>query len=307
MRATPVAAPSNPAHSGHYDPTRVAVPDDDQAFMERPKRYRVVRTLAGGNQRGFDMKKLVLTTAALLAGTALAAAQGMNPPAGNKAEGASPAPSAQQKAPAEKTAPHAQSAPKQTTGQAPKADADAKAGADMKGDTSKGADMKAGAKDDTKAKESMQKNDDKAGKSAASVKSDNKSTADTKSKMSDDNKAATRDKNGKDNKSSAQTESKGKDSTTGQGAAGARAANLSSEQKTKIRTTIREKVKVQPETHVNFSISVGTRIPRTVHYHTLPAEVVSIYPAWRGYYFILVNDEIVIIEPSSFEIVAVIA
>ena len=82
---------------------------------------------------------------------------------------------------------------------------------------------------------------------------------------------------------------------------------MSTEQKTKIRTTIKEKVKVQPETNVNFSISVGTRVPRTIHYHTLPAEVVSIYPAWRGYYFILVKNEIVIIEPSTFEIVAVIA
>jgi hypothetical protein len=68
------------------------------------------------------MKKLVLTTAALLAGTALAAAQGMNPPTGNKSEGASPAPSAQQKAPAEKSAPHAQATQKETTGQAPKAE-----------------------------------------------------------------------------------------------------------------------------------------------------------------------------------------
>jgi hypothetical protein len=125
--------------------------------------------------------------------------------------------------------------------------------------------------------------------------------------MSND-KAAAQDKNGKDeNKASAQSESKGKTSTTGQGAASSRHANLSSEQKTKIRTVIREKVHVKPETHVNFSISVGTRIPHTVHYHTLPAEVVTVYPAWRGYYFILVNNEIVVIDPSSFEIVAIIA
>jgi hypothetical protein len=64
---------------------------------------------------------------------------------------------------------------------------------------------------------------------------------------------------------------------------------------------------VKSETNVNFSISVGTRVPRTVHYHPLPAEVVTIYPAWRGYYFILVRNEIIVIDPSSFEIVAVIA
>jgi hypothetical protein len=248
-----------------------------------------------------DMKRLVLTTAALLAGTALAAAQGMNP--ANKTEGAAPAPAAQQKAPAEKTAPHAQAAPHQTTGQAPKADA--KAGAQMNTE-SKGADVKAGAKEDMKAKDStakdsMKKDDNK---SAASEKADSKSkmSEDTKSKTSNDKAAQEKSDS---NKASAQTDTKSK--TTGQGAAGARHANLSTEQKTKIRTVIREKVHVKPETHVNFSISVGTRIPHTVHYHTLPAEVVSVYPAWRGYYFILVNNEIVVIEPSTFEIVAVIA
>lgn len=238
------------------------------------------------NQRGFDMKKLVLTTAALLAGTALAAAQGMNPPAGNKAEGAAPAPAAQQNAPAEKAAPQAQKTPAQTTGQAaPKADADVKA------------DAKADAKGNMKAKDA-QKSDSKA---------DAKAAADTKAKSSTDTKASAEDKNGKDGKASAQSDSKGKEST-GQGAAGSRAAaNISTEQKTKIRTVIREKVKVKPETNVNFSISVGTRVPRTVHYHPLPAEVVTIYPEWRGYYFILVGNQIVVIEPSTYEIVYVIA
>ena len=70
---------------------------------------------------------------------------------------------------------------------------------------------------------------------------------------------------------------------------------------------IKEKVKVKPETNVNFSINIGTRVPRTVHYHPLPAEVVTIYPEWRGYYFILVGDQIVVIEPSTYEIVYIIA
>ena len=267
------------------------------------------------NQRGFDMKKLVLTTAALLAGTALAAAQGMNPPAGNKSEGAAPAPTAQQKAPAEKTA------PAQTTGQAPKAGADAKAGANSEAPKAN-ADVKAGAKGDMKANDAKadSKADTKAAADKAGDKADTKSAADAKSKSSTDTKAAA-DKNGKDGKdgkssaqteskdgkASAQTDSKNKEST-GQGAAGSRAAaNISTEQRTKIRTVITEKVKVKPETNVNFSISVGTRVPRTVHYHPLPAEVISIYPEWRGYYFILVGSQIVIIEPSTYEIVYVIA
>ena len=90
--------------------------------------------------------------------------------------------------------------------------------------------------------------------------------------------------------------------TTGQAGAGAK---LSSEQQTKITTVIKSQ-RVAPVTNVNFSISVGTRVPRDVHFHTLPAEVVTIYPQWRGYRFILVREEIVIIDPNTFEIVAVI-
>lgn len=32
----------------------------------------------------------------------------------------------------------------------------------------------------------------------------------------------------------------------------------------------------------------------------------TIYPEWRGYNFILVRDEIVVIDPHTYEIIAVI-
>jgi hypothetical protein len=58
---------------------------------------------------------------------------------------------------------------------------------------------------------------------------------------------------------------------------------------------------------VNFSVSVGTRVPREgVEFHTLPTEVVTIYPEWRGYKFIVVRDEILVIDPNTYEIVAVL-
>jgi hypothetical protein len=101
-------------------------------------------------------------------------------------------------------------------------------------------------------------------------------------------------------------ESKGADSksqtTTGQAAAGAK---LSGEQRTKITTVIRGE-HVQPLTHANFSISVGTRVPRDVSLRPLPTEVVTIYPEWRGYEFVLVNEQIVVVDPRTLEIVAVI-
>ena len=97
-----------------------------------------------------------------------------------------------------------------------------------------------------------------------------------------------------------------RDRTTGQGAAGSSGrASLSSEQRTRITTTIRQS-NVRPIRNVNFNISVGTRVPRSVTLHRLPPTVIEVYPAWREYQFILVGDEILIIDPDTYEIVAVI-
>jgi Protein of unknown function (DUF1236) len=59
--------------------------------------------------------------------------------------------------------------------------------------------------------------------------------------------------------------------------------------------------------NVNFSISVGTRVPREgVTLHRLPSEVVTIYPEWRSYEYVLVHNQIVVIDPGTYEIVAVL-
>ncbi len=90
--------------------------------------------------------------------------------------------------------------------------------------------------------------------------------------------------------------------TTGQGAAGS--AKLTTEQHTKITSVIREQ-KVE-RVNLNVSVNVGTRIPTSVHVHALPQQVIVIYPEWRGYDYILVGEQIVIINPRTHEIVAVI-
>lgn len=78
---------------------------------------------------------------------------------------------------------------------------------------------------------------------------------------------------------------------------------------TEQRTRIRERRTVLSAgrvTNVNFNISVGTTVPHSVRVYDLPVEIVEIVPAYRGYKYILVEDEIVIIEPSTLRIVAVI-
>ncbi|MGY4154237.1 hypothetical protein ACVINW_000079 [Bradyrhizobium sp. USDA 4461] len=83
------------------------------------------------------------------------------------------------------------------------------------------------------------------------------------------------------------------------------AANINDQQRTRISTSISH-LNVQPLTSVNFSLSVGTVVPRDVHLQPLPADVVEIVPQYRGYDFVLVKDEIVIVEPSTYKIVTVL-
>ncbi len=230
--------------------------------------------------------KLLSTVAAvLLISAGAASAQGMNKEAPQQA------PAAQQNAPAEKVAPSikggehkapqttgqatpdAKSAkPHETTGQSPKSDADDKASTQNR------------AMDKDKSMDIMDK--DKSG-AAATGKSDIRS-------KSEENGASSR---------SSQTTTEQNRATTGQGAA-AGSAKLTTEQRTKITTVIRQH-KVEPA-HLNVSVSVGTRIPTSVHVYPLPVEVIAVYPDWRGYDYILVGDQIVIINPRTHEIVAIV-
>ncbi|MFC7662441.1 DUF1236 domain-containing protein [Methylorubrum suomiense] len=53
-------------------------------------------------------------------------------------------------------------------------------------------------------------------------------------------------------------------------------------------------------------MNVGTAIPRSVSLHPLPPTILTLVPAYRGFQFILVRDDIVIIDPDTYEIVDVI-
>jgi hypothetical protein len=79
--------------------------------------------------------------------------------------------------------------------------------------------------------------------------------------------------------------------------------NINDQQRTRISQSI-ARLDVKPMTNVNFAVSVGTVVPRDVHLATLPADVVEIVPQYRGYNFFVVKDEIVIVEPQSYKIVA---
>jgi hypothetical protein len=81
---------------------------------------------------------------------------------------------------------------------------------------------------------------------------------------------------------------------------------LSSEQRTRIHEVIVKERSAPRVANVNFSLEVGTRVPRTVRLVRLPSTIVEIEPEWRGFEYFLVGDDIVVVDPRRMEIVAVI-
>jgi hypothetical protein len=82
--------------------------------------------------------------------------------------------------------------------------------------------------------------------------------------------------------------------------------NISQQQ----RTTVRERMSKQAQRNhvdrVNFDVRVGVNVPRNVTLHVLPPDVVEIAPEYRGYRYVYVGDQIVIIDPSDYMVVAVL-
>jgi len=98
-----------------------------------------------------------------------------------------------------------------------------------------------------------------------------------------------------------------KQNTAGQGSQGsAKSVQLSSEQRTKIHASLANNGRAERITNANFTIRVGARVPRTVRFYPLPVEIVDIVPEYQGYDYVLVGDEILIIDPETLEIVAVL-
>jgi hypothetical protein len=58
--------------------------------------------------------------------------------------------------------------------------------------------------------------------------------------------------------------------------------------------------------NVSFKVSVGTTVSEHVHLAPVPEEIVRIVPQFRGYDYVIVRDEIVIVHPRTRKIVEVI-
>jgi hypothetical protein len=232
------------------------------------------------------MNKLTLlatvAAAALVGSVGVASAQKQEAPA-PQVQAPNPAPAAQQKAPAEKTMQHNRATPdkgaqmnqpkRETTGQA-----------QPRGDEPK-------AKPDDHNRSQVQKKDEHPMNKSAD---EHKNNTNAQTKPADQKTPA------------ASMPQKSDTHTTGQATRPAGGAvTLNAEQKTRLRTTIVERA--PKVAHVDFSINIGTRVPRgRVHLVAVPSTLIEIHPAWRGYEYFVVNDQIIVVNPRTLEIVAVL-
>ena len=218
------------------------------------------------------MKKTLLATvavAALIAGPALA--QRQEAPAGD-VKGAAPPPASIPKAPAEKIEPPGKFAPEPAAD--PKAPKSETTGQASPSGRSSETDVKSRSGADTKPSDKPGMNTDT--KPAPNAQARPGAATDT-----------TKSGTAPDTKASANT------------------ASLTPEQKARVRSTVLT-ANAPRVTNVNFSINVGTVVPRTVRVVAVPATLVEIHPAWRGYMYFVHGDDIIIVEPGTLRIVAVI-
>ena len=73
---------------------------------------------------------------------------------------------------------------------------------------------------------------------------------------------------------------------------------LTSEQRTKIQQTVLAGNNVPRVNNVNFALNVGVSVPRSVRVVEVPPTLIEIYPQWRGHQYFVVHDDIVIVDGS---------
>jgi hypothetical protein len=82
---------------------------------------------------------------------------------------------------------------------------------------------------------------------------------------------------------------------------------LSADQRTRIKTIVLAGNGGPRVTNVNFDVRVGVVVPRGgVEYVPVPEALVAIEPAWAGFLYFIYGEEVVIIDPDTLAIVAVV-
>ena len=98
----------------------------------------------------------------------------------------------------------------------------------------------------------------------------------------------------------------GSGTSPSQGTMTSRNVSLTTEQKSTIRSKVLTGSAPRVEGGANFDIKIGAVVPRTVRVSPVPQTIIEIEPAWRGFMYFVRGDEIVIVDPRTLEIVAVL-
>lgn len=80
---------------------------------------------------------------------------------------------------------------------------------------------------------------------------------------------------------------------------------LDTQQQTSIGQTLAQRG-VKPLTDVTFSIGIGTKVPAAVQLRALPSDLATFVPQYRGYSYVVVEEQIVIVDPGTHEIVSIV-
>jgi hypothetical protein len=95
--------------------------------------------------------------------------------------------------------------------------------------------------------------------------------------------------------------------STEQRGGGAANVSLNDQQRTQIRETVINSRSAPRVTNVDFSVNVGTVVPRGhIHLVRVPETLIRIEPRWRHYLYFVYNNEVVIVDPRSMRIVSVL-
>ena len=80
---------------------------------------------------------------------------------------------------------------------------------------------------------------------------------------------------------------------------------LSSEQRAELQRAIMGS-DIHRADRISVSLSVGTRIPDRLRVYDLPEGIVDVLPQFRGFKYIVVQSELIIIDPGTLEVTAVL-
>jgi Protein of unknown function (DUF1236) len=251
-------------------------------------------------------KLLIMSTAALLAGTLAAASQSVQPGGGAPEKG-----KPESSSPATKSNPGTRP---QTQGQAErgqetqkgKTPAQAERGPDnakdnLKGKTEGQAErVQDNAKDNPKSKtpgQAERDQDKQKSQGQAREQDEKKGQTEGQAQRDQDKRPGQAQNPGEQDRVQGAREGQKSGNTT---------VSFTTEQRSKIRETVFKEKDAPRMSKVDFSLNVGIAVPRTVHIVEVPEVIIDIHPEWRGYRYFIVNDEVVIVEPDTLKIVAII-